>query len=98
MMTAKCMYLAEFACHVKFMQCQFTSSFTGLPHVLTDGLCGLHNACILSVFDLHVDSCVEAGGVLEYCASTTLITYIVYTYCIECIYWFQSHVIWMTAT
>ena len=47
-----------------------------------DLVCGLHNACILSVFDLHVDSCVEAGGVLEYCASTTLITYVVYTVCI----------------
>ncbi len=57
-------------------------------HSLMVWLCGLHNACILSVFDLHVDlhvdSCVEAGGVLEYCASTTLITS-VYMYCIECI-------------
>ena len=51
-------------------------------HSLMVWLCGLHNACILSVFDLHVDSCVEAGGVLEYCASTTLITYVVYTVCI----------------
>ena len=56
-------------------------SLVYLMHFTDHGLvCGLHNACIISVFDLHVDSCVEAGGVLEYCASTTLITYVVYTY------------------
>ena len=43
-------------------------------HSLMLWLCGLHDAFILNVFHLHVDSCVEAGGVLELCASTTLIT------------------------
>ena len=93
------MVLAEFACHVEYAMSVYIKFhwFTSM-HSLMVWLCGLHNACILSVFDLHVDSCVEAGGVLEYCASTTLIIYVVYTYYIECICWFQSHVIWMTAT
>ena len=75
MLAARSMFLAEFACHVEYAVGLHQVSLVYLMHsLIVIWLCGLHNACILSMFELQVDSCVEAGGVLEYCASTTLIT------------------------